>query len=213
MYEQIVKDTAQMVAMWQCYGFCHGVLNTDNMSILGLTLDYGPFMMMEHYDPDLICNHTDLSIGRYTFIRQPQMCKWNLKKLAQALHPFVNLENSLKVLKQNFDKEFEECYYERMGQKLGFLLTEAFTQEQTSGVRKQIINKTAHRDLTIKELECIKQLFDTMKETKADFTDTFRILAQVRTSSKCGCTNNLGEIASAIAKECAPIHIIEDRQN
>lgn len=80
------------------------MLNTDNMSILGLTLDYGPFMMMEHYDPDLICNHTDLKIGRYKFKSQPDVCKWNLKKLAQALHPLVDLETSLNVLNTEFDQ-------------------------------------------------------------------------------------------------------------
>lgn len=108
MFEQIVKDTAQMVALWQCYGFCHGVLNTDNMSILSLTLDYGPFQVMEHYDPDLICNHTDLQIGRYKFKSQPDICKWNLKKLAEALHPYVDLEFSLQVLNEQFDVHFNE---------------------------------------------------------------------------------------------------------
>jgi len=59
MFEKIVKDTADLVALWQCYGFCHGVLNTDNMSILGLTIDYGPYAWMENFNPDYICNHSD----------------------------------------------------------------------------------------------------------------------------------------------------------
>lgn len=59
MFEKIVKDTADLAALWQCYGFCHGVLNTDNMSILGLTIDYGPYAWMENFNPDYICNHSD----------------------------------------------------------------------------------------------------------------------------------------------------------
>ena len=66
MYEELVKSTAKMVAMWQCYGFCHGVLNTDNMSVLGLTIDYGPYGFMEHFDPKHICNHSD-EHGRYRY--------------------------------------------------------------------------------------------------------------------------------------------------
>ena len=59
MFEIIVKRTAETVALWQSYGFCHGVLNTDNLSILGLTIDYGPYAWMENFDPDYICNHSD----------------------------------------------------------------------------------------------------------------------------------------------------------
>lgn len=66
MFEEIVKSTAKMVALWQCYGFCHGVLNTDNMSVLGLTIDYGPYGFLEHYDPNFICNHSD-NEGRYRY--------------------------------------------------------------------------------------------------------------------------------------------------
>ena len=64
MFEEIVSRTAKMAALWQCYGFCHGVLNTDNMSILGLTIDYGPYAFMEHFNPKFICNHSDTE-GRY----------------------------------------------------------------------------------------------------------------------------------------------------
>jgi serine/tyrosine/threonine adenylyltransferase len=67
MFEKIVKDTADLVALWQCYGFCHGVLNTDNLSVMGVTIDYGPFAWMEHHDPDFICNHSDQDRGRYRY--------------------------------------------------------------------------------------------------------------------------------------------------
>ena len=93
-----MEETAILAALWQCHGFCHGVLNTDNMSIFGLTLDYGPFAWMEHYDPDLISNHSDLAKGRYRFKAQPQICKWNLEKLAEALHPIIDQNQTLTYL-------------------------------------------------------------------------------------------------------------------
>lgn len=93
MFGKIVKDTAELVALWQCYGFCHGVLNTDNMSILGLTIDYGPYAWMEHFDPEFVCNHSDKN-GRYRYLAQPEACKWNLERLCEALDPAVDLEFS-----------------------------------------------------------------------------------------------------------------------
>ncbi|MBT0571541.1 YdiU family protein [Curvibacter sp. CHRR-16] len=80
----VVERSAQLVAHWQALGFCHGVLNTDNMSILGLTLDYGPFQFMDGFDPQHICNHSD-ERGRYAFGNQPNIVYWNLLCLGQAL--------------------------------------------------------------------------------------------------------------------------------
>ena len=68
VFRCIMNRTLNMVALWQSYGFCHGVLNTDNLSILGITIDYGPFGMMEYFDKNLICNHSDKD-GLYTYAR------------------------------------------------------------------------------------------------------------------------------------------------
>ena len=94
MYDEVVERTAKLAAKWQLYGFCHGVLNTDNMSILGLTIDYGPYGFMEHFDPKHICNHSDLDRGRYKYRDQPEICLWNLIKLAEAMYPLMNLERA-----------------------------------------------------------------------------------------------------------------------
>ncbi|NHW17480.1 protein adenylyltransferase SelO family protein, partial [Escherichia coli] len=75
-----------LLAQWQAVGFCHGVMNTDNMSMLGLTIDYGPFGFLDGFNPGHICNHSDHQ-GRYAFARQPSMAFWNLHALAQALLP------------------------------------------------------------------------------------------------------------------------------
>lgn len=115
----VVERSAQMVAQWQAVGFCHGVLNTDNMSILGLTLDYGPFQFMDGFNPHHICNHSDTQ-GRYAFARQPQVVYWNLYALAQALLPLIGSESAtitaLNAFRPAFTTRFSAC----MAAKLGF---------------------------------------------------------------------------------------------
>lgn len=88
MFEKITFLTAEMIAFWQAYGFAHGVMNTDNMSVLYQTFDYGPFGFLDGYDPHFICNHSDYQ-GRYAFDMQPGIGLWNLTALAQALTPLV----------------------------------------------------------------------------------------------------------------------------
>jgi uncharacterized protein YdiU (UPF0061 family) len=88
LLSEVSRRTAELVAQWQAVGFMHGVLNTDNMSILGLTLDYGPFGFMEAFDPRHICNHTDQQ-GRYAYSNQPQIGEWNCYALGQALLPLI----------------------------------------------------------------------------------------------------------------------------
>ena len=85
---EVTRRTARMIAHWQAVGFMHGVMNTDNMSILGLTLDYGPFGFMEAFDANHICNHTDQQ-GRYSYANQPQIGHWNCYALGQALLPLI----------------------------------------------------------------------------------------------------------------------------
>jgi uncharacterized protein YdiU (UPF0061 family) len=77
LFAELVRRTAFLVAKWQAVGFVHGVLNTDNMSVMGLTIDYGPYGFMEHYDPQYVPNGSDSS-ARYSYQEQPQICKWNL---------------------------------------------------------------------------------------------------------------------------------------
>uniref|UniRef100_A0A8C9UMV6 Selenoprotein O n=1 Tax=Spermophilus dauricus TaxID=99837 RepID=A0A8C9UMV6_SPEDA len=87
-FREVIRHTACMVAEWQCVGFCHGMLNTDNMSIVGLTIDYGPFGFLDRYDPDHVCNASD-NTGRYSYSRQPEVCKWNLQKLKGQCCPVL----------------------------------------------------------------------------------------------------------------------------
>ena len=114
--------TANLVAQWQAVGFAHGVMNTDNMSLLGLTLDYGPFGFLDAYIPSFICNHTD-SGGRYAFDRQPMIARWNCQALAAALTTLVDIDRAREALKA-FDVEFARVMPALMRAKFGFAIAE-----------------------------------------------------------------------------------------
>src|SRR5699024_9983429 len=96
-FREVTRRTAITVARWQAFGFTHGVMNTDNMSILGDTFDYGPYGFMDGFDPGFVCNHTDAG-GRYAFNRQPQVALWNLSCLALALSNRVARERLVNEL-------------------------------------------------------------------------------------------------------------------
>ncbi len=118
-FGEVVKRTAHMIAHWQAVGFAHGVMNTDNMSILGLTLDYGPFGFLDIYDPNFICNHTD-ETGRYSFLNQPGIGHWNLKALAIALSSLIGSEKLVAAL-GTYETHFMEKYRALMRAKLGLV--------------------------------------------------------------------------------------------
>ncbi|MDD2920120.1 protein adenylyltransferase SelO [Rhodoferax sp.] len=126
---QVTERTAVMLAHWQAVGFCHGVMNTDNMSILGLTIDYGPFQFLDAFDPGHICNHTDRG-GRYAFARQPDIAHWNLYALAQALMPLIEDQALALQALDTFKPVFERTWQQLMRAKLG-LLDAAREEDQT----------------------------------------------------------------------------------
>ena len=121
---EVVRRTAAMVAHWQAVGFAHGVMNTDNMSILGLTIDYGPFGFLDGFDPGHICNHSD-SGGRYAFARQPNVAWWNLHALGHALRPLcADPDTTLPAVLDTFGDLFTEAWSNHMRAKLGLELAE-----------------------------------------------------------------------------------------
>jgi len=151
-FRQVVKSTAILVAKWQAFGFVHGVLNTDNMSIMGITIDYGPFAFLEHFDPDFTPNGSDGG-ARYTYSKQPAICRWNLVKFSEVLHPFLPLSDSKSIIDEDYDLIFQQTYMGLMRAKLGLLTNK--------GKRDEIL---------------VEKLFETMTATHADFTDTFQAL-------------------------------------
>uniref|UniRef100_A0A8C4N4P2 Selenoprotein O n=1 Tax=Eptatretus burgeri TaxID=7764 RepID=A0A8C4N4P2_EPTBU len=152
-FGEVVRRTARLVADWQCVGFCHGVLNTDNMSILGITIDYGPFGFMDRFDPNFVCNASDDG-GRYAFKQQPGICHWNLARLAEALSPELPSERSGPLL-NDFQPEFDARFSENMHRKLG--------------LRQQ---ELPH------DPDLVSSLLETMHSTGCDFTNCFRLLSQ-----------------------------------
>ena len=135
LLEQVAGRTAAMVAQWQAVGFCHGVMNTDNMSILGLTIDYGPFQFLDGFDPGHICNHSDEQ-GRYAYNRQPNVAYWNLFCLGQALLPLIEDQElalaALEPYKAAFPRELEA----RMRAKLGIADGAPADRELVEGILK-----------------------------------------------------------------------------
>lgn len=150
-YGEVVRLTAEMVAQWQAVGFAHGVMNTDNMSILGLTLDYGPYGFMDAYDPQFICNHTDQQ-GRYSFINQPVIAHWNLRALALALSDLIPTELLIEKL-NSYEGHFGAKYRAVMRAKLGL------TREEDS------------------DDKLVGDLLALMKQSGADYTLSFRLLS------------------------------------
>jgi uncharacterized protein YdiU (UPF0061 family) len=118
LLQAVSERTAHLMAAWQSVGFCHGVMNTDNMSILGLTIDYGPFQFLDAFDPGHICNHSD-DQGRYAYNKQPNVAYWNLFCLGQALLPLIeNQEKALAAL-EPYKTIFPQALQSKMRAKLG----------------------------------------------------------------------------------------------
>ena len=116
-FQTIVKKTAQMISKWQGVGFCHGVMNTDNFSILGETFDYGPYAFMESLNPEFICNTSDYE-GRYRYSNQPYIGLWNCSALGEALKtliPEAKIEEILKTYEQEFSSNLRKIYLDKLG--------------------------------------------------------------------------------------------------
>ena len=117
LLREVARRTAELMAQWQAVGFSHGVMNTDNMSILGLTLDYGPFGFLDAFNPGYICNHSDTG-GRYAFDQQPDVAAWNLTKLAQTFVPLLSVESASAAISE-YPRQFGQAYLGRMSEKFG----------------------------------------------------------------------------------------------
>lgn len=117
MYSELVDKSAKLLAQWQAYGFQHGVMNTDNFSMAGLTIDYGPYAFMDHFEKHAICNHTDAE-GRYSYNNQPHIAKWNLEVLAYTLGKICNFQKLMNYLK-TFMSQHQKEYLEIMNKRLG----------------------------------------------------------------------------------------------
>lgn len=152
MYGLIVKRTAELIAQWQSVGFNHGVMNTDNMSAVGITIDYGPFAFMDTFESGYICNHTDAE-GRYSYDNQPRIGYWNLERLAHALSPLVT-QDKLKNELEKYGEYFTARLMELLRAKLGL---------DTPGEN---------------DADLLRVLFSLMENGRIDMTPFFRTLSR-----------------------------------
>jgi uncharacterized protein YdiU (UPF0061 family) len=152
---EVTRRTARLVAQWQAVGFMHGVLNTDNMSILGLTLDYGPFGFMEAFNPDHICNHTDQQ-GRYSYGNQVPVGHWNCYALGNALLPLIGETDDAQEALDTYAPEFAATMDELLHAKVG-------------------LATTLDDDRLL-----LDEMFKIMADSHVDFTLFFRRLGELR---------------------------------
>nr|WP_268934970.1 YdiU family protein [Pseudomonas edaphica] len=150
MFREIVERNAEMIAKWQAYGFCHGVMNTDNMSILGITFDFGPFAFLDDFDAHFICNHSDHE-GRYSFSNQVPIGQWNLSALAQALTPFISVD-ALKEALGLYLPLYQAHYLDLMRRRLGLTTAEDDDQPLVERLLKLMQNSGVDYTLFFRRL-------------------------------------------------------------
>lgn len=154
-FENVANATRKMVVEWQRVGFVHGVMNTDNMSIHGITIDYGPYGWLEDYNPDWTPNTTDSGQKRYRFGSQPQITLWNLYQLANALYPLLNETEGLEAILNAYEEKYEKEYTAMMRTKLGLII------ELDS------------------DSELLRQLTSNLSAVETDMTIFFRLLSTI----------------------------------
>ena len=152
--EEVARRTARLMADWMRVGFMHGVMNTDNFSILGLTLDYGPFGFMDGFNAQHICNHTDHA-GRYSYQAQPQVGLWNITRLASALNVLVKNPDQLAPALDGYRQEYERAITFSLRAKFGL---QDLDQDRWSAL--------------------LDDFYSILHAQRMDYTQTFRALSQ-----------------------------------
>ena len=155
-FEEVCRTTAAMIAHWMRVGFVHGVMNTDNMSILGLTIDYGPYGWLENFDPNWTPNTTDASGRRYSFGNQSRIAHWNLSRLAQAIYPLIEEAPPLQAVLDGYTETYVQAWRAMMAAKLGF---------------------SSHRGES--DAALITELHEILEAVETDMTIFYRRLARV----------------------------------
>lgn len=157
LLREVIERTAKLIAQWQSVGFSHGVMNTDNMSIIGLTIDYGPFGFLDEFDAGFICNHSDYA-GRYAFNQQPTVALWNCSRLAQALVPHLEPEDAMKALDE-YEEIFIDEYNRLIRAKLGL-------NEKQDG-----------------DVDLMDDMFALLQKNAVDYTQFFRRLCDFKSDA------------------------------
>ncbi|MGY6217637.1 protein adenylyltransferase SelO [Methylolobus aquaticus] len=159
----VVERTAELIAQWQALGFCHGVMNTDNFSVLGLTLDYGPFGFMDRFRQYHVCNHSDFD-GRYAYGAQPEVGQWNCSHLLRACLPLLSAQpEAARETANGILEGYAPAYHQAM--------------------RRRWADKLGLREVREGDTGLVNDLLAVMQSGRNDFTRTFRHLADIRTDT------------------------------
>lgn len=180
LFANICQKSAELVAAWQAVGFCHGVLNTDNMSVLGLTIDYGPYGFLDHFNRYHVCNHSDRH-GRYAYYQQPYIVHWNLSRLGSCFQEMADIDLLSQIL-HDFVAQFQAAYQAKMRAKLGFRQPEKDDDELL-------------RDLT-----------SVLQVLHCDYTLFFRYLADLDSTHNAALPPKLADLLGEKAQETAFQH-------
>ena len=167
-FQAVCDRTLKMIIHWYRVGFVHGVMNTDNMSILGLTIDYGPFSMMDGYDLEFTPNTTDLPGKRYAFGKQGQISHWNLATLANAIFPLVNDADALEKILDNYGKKFWTDHDKMLANKFG--LDEVLQEDERFFTDWQQLMQDLNLDYTLFFQSLEKPVLDIKID---DFSNSF----------------------------------------
>ncbi|MEN8928453.1 MAG: protein adenylyltransferase SelO [Flavobacteriales bacterium] len=158
LFKEVADATRKMIVDWQRVGFVHGVMNTDNMSILGLTIDYGPYGWLEDYDPGWTPNTTDLRNKRYRFGNQASVSLWNLTQLANSLYPLIEEAEPLQAILDEYRALFLADYHEMMCQKLGLSQADKVKDDFISDLEKNLTKTEIDYTLFFRELSNKQEL-------------------------------------------------------
>ncbi len=224
LLQEVTQSTAELMAQWQAVGFCHGVMNTDNMSILGLTLDYGPFQFMDGFDANHICNHSDTS-GRYAYARQPQIAYWNLFCLGQALMPLIDDQApalaALESYKHSFPEVMDQCMRDKLGLQGAHEADRILVEDLLQALQRDRVDYTVfwrrvsiavresansrHAFEPVRDLFLHREVFDAWCVRYIDRLGAANRQttgdAMLRTNPKYMLRNHLGELAIRQAKQ------------
>ncbi len=221
LLEAVSARTAGMVAQWQAVGFCHGVMNTDNMSILGLTIDYGPFQFLDAFNPGHVCNHSDTG-GRYAYNRQPNIAYWNLFALGQALLPLMDDQQQALDALEPYKAHMPAALQRRMNAKLGLERVEDGDGELTESLMKLMAadavdftifwRRLSHAVIgpldAVRDLFLQREAFDAWAtrwrerlQAEPGFDAAATQARMLRTNPQVVLRNHLGEVAIRRAKQ------------
>ncbi len=210
-FGEVVRRTAELIAQWQAVGFAHGVMNTDNMSILGLTIDYGPYGFMDAYDPNFVCNHTDEQ-GRYSFVNQPMVAHWNLRALALTLSDLVTTEALLEKLTA-YEEHFGMKYRALLRAKLGLSREERGDDQLIGGLSTLMARARADYTLSFRNLngedEAWLMLFGEARAEAQAWLSRYRLRTQGEDLSGLALINPRYVLRNWVAETA--IRAVEDR--